>query len=93
VASSAVEAGRITDAMFLAAAKTIAEASPAKLDPHANLLPPLTKLQELSFAVAVATARQAQAEGLALASSIDEVEAAVARKMWNPVYANYRRKL
>jgi malate dehydrogenase (oxaloacetate-decarboxylating) len=88
----AVEAAPISDAMFLAAAKTIAEASPAKHDPNANLLPPLVKLQELSFAVAVATARQAQAEGLARPSSIEEVEAAVAKKMWQPVYATYRRR-
>jgi len=40
----AVKARRISDGMFLAAARTIAELSPAKRDPQANLLPPLAEL-------------------------------------------------
>ena len=87
----AAKARRISDGMFLAAARTIAEMSPAKRDPQANLLPPLVELRKLSFHVAIAVAKQAQAEGLAEPMSDDELAAAVRAKMWEPVYADYRR--
>jgi len=87
----AVDARRISDAMFLAAARTIADMSPAKRDPNANLLPPLTALRALSFHVAVAVARQAVADGLAGAMPDDALIAAVKAKMWEPVYADYVR--
>ena len=60
-----MQARYISDGMFLAAARTIADLSPAKSDPHANLLPPLGKIRQVSLAVATAVARQAEAEGLA----------------------------
>src|SRR5580692_3767017 len=87
----AAKARRISDAMFLAAARTIAEMSPAKHDPQANLLPPLVLSRDLSFHVAVAVARQAQAEGLADITSDEALTAAVKAKMWEPVYADYVR--
>ena len=87
-----VRATRISDDMFLAAARTIAEFSPARSDPRANLLPPLVESRTLSFHVAMAAAKQAQAEGLAPAVSDDALAAAITAKMWEPVYANFRRK-
>ena len=60
----AVQARRISDGMFLAAARAVAELSPARRDPAANLLPPLVDLRKISFHVAVAVAKQAIAEGL-----------------------------
>jgi malate dehydrogenase (oxaloacetate-decarboxylating) len=87
----AVKARRISDGMFLAAARTIADLSPARRDPEANLLPPLVELRTISFRVAVAVAKQAQAEGLAHMLSEEEIAAAVRAKMWEPVYAAYRR--
>jgi malate dehydrogenase (oxaloacetate-decarboxylating) len=86
-----VKAQRISDEMFLAAARTIAEFSPARRDPNANLLPPLIELRKLSYHVAVAVAKQAQAEGLARPISEEELGAAVSAKMWEPVYPKYRR--
>ena len=87
----AVRARRISDGMFLAAANAIAAHSPAKRDPTANLLPPLLESRKLSFAVALAVARQAQQEGCADARSEDETVAAIGAKIWEPVYAPYRR--
>jgi malate dehydrogenase (oxaloacetate-decarboxylating) len=87
----AAEAHRISDGMFLAAARTIAEMSPAKHDPRANLLPPLVRSRELSFHVAMAVAKQAQADGLADMTSDETLTAAVKAKMWEPVYADYVR--
>ncbi len=87
----AAKARRISDGMFLAAARAIAAVSPARRDPQANLLPPLVELRRLSFRVAIAAAKQAQADGLAEPISDDELAAAVRAKMWEPVYATYRR--
>jgi malate dehydrogenase (oxaloacetate-decarboxylating) len=87
----AVEAHRISDAMFLAAARALADLSPARHDPHGNLLAPLVDLRKISFQVAVAVAKQARAEGLAHPGSDDDIAAAIDAKMWNPVYAPYRR--
>lgn len=86
----AARARRISDRMFLAAARVIAELSPARHDRNATLLPPLVELRNISFQVAVAVARCAQDEGLT--PPLDDVEAAVAAKMWEPLYARYRRK-
>jgi malate dehydrogenase (oxaloacetate-decarboxylating) len=87
----ATDARRISDGMFLAAARTIADNSPARRDPQANLLPPLVEIRKLTFQVALAVARQAQAEGLADPMSDEAIAAAIRAKMWDPVYANYRR--
>jgi len=87
----AVKARRISDAMFLAAARVMAELSPARHDRDANLLPPLVALREISFHVAVAVATQAIAEGLANPLSEENIAAAVRAKMWDPVYGTYRR--
>jgi malate dehydrogenase (oxaloacetate-decarboxylating) len=88
----AAKARSVSDAMFLAAARTIADLSPARTDRAANLLPPLIDLRKISFHVAVAVAKKAAAEGLAAPLSDDEIAAAVLSKMWRPVYASYRRR-
>jgi malate dehydrogenase (oxaloacetate-decarboxylating) len=87
----AVKARRISDGMFLAAARTIADLSPARHKSEANLLPPLVELRKISFHVALAVAKQAIAEGLAATHTDAEIAAAVRSKMWEPVYADYRR--
>jgi malate dehydrogenase (oxaloacetate-decarboxylating) len=87
----AAGAKRVSDAMFLAAARVIADLSPERRSREANLLPPLVELRRISFHVANAVARQAIAEGLAAVRSDDEIAATVRAKMWEPVYATYRR--
>ena len=86
----AVEATRITDSMFMAAAKALAAMSPARNDTGSNLLPPVTSLREVSVAVARATARQAVKEGLSDFAEGD-IDAAIQCKMWSPKYLHYRR--
>ena len=87
----AVRAHRISDGMFLAAANAIAAQSPTRRAPDANLLPPLVEIRKLSFQVALAVARQAQKEGCADALSEEQTAAAIKVKMWEPLYASYRR--
>ena len=87
----AVQASRITDSMFMAAAKALAAMSPAHNDSSGNLLPPVTELREISIAVARAVAIQAIKEGLTPDVADDEIDAAIAAKMWTPRYLPYRR--
>jgi malate dehydrogenase (oxaloacetate-decarboxylating) len=88
----AVEARRISDEMFLAAAHVIARVSPARRDPTANLLAPLGQLRSISFDVAMAVAKQAQAEGLAAPVAQEQLAAAIKARMWHPDYTRYRRR-
>ena len=89
----AVNARAISDGMFLAAARAVANLSPARRDPRANLLPPLADLRHISLQVATAVAEQAVSEGLAEPGHEENVAAAIRDKMWEPVYAPYRRLL
>ena len=68
-----MQARRLTDTMFMAAAKALAAMSPARNDTGSNLLPPVTALREVSIAVARATALQARKEGLTDLAE-DEIE-------------------
>jgi malate dehydrogenase (oxaloacetate-decarboxylating) len=81
----------ISEGMFLAAARAIADLSPARGDPLANLLPPLAELRKISFHVAIAVAKQASVEGLTPATADEDLAAAIRSKMWEPLYPTYRR--
>ncbi|RDV03211.1 NAD-dependent malic enzyme [Undibacter mobilis] len=85
----ATRASRITDTMFMAAAKALADMSPARSDPNANLLPRVTQLRDVAIAVAIAVGKQACAEGLTEGVTVDTVEAAVRARMWWPRYLSY----
>ena len=87
----ASKARRITDTMFMAAAKALAAMSPARDDPRGNLLPPVTALREVAIAVARAVALQARSEGLTGDISLGDIEHAIHAKMWTPNYLPYRR--
>jgi malate dehydrogenase (oxaloacetate-decarboxylating) len=84
-------ARRVSDGMFLAAARAFADLSPAKRDPSAPLLPPLVELPAISQRVALAVARQAQTDGLAQPCPEETLAAAIKAKSWQPRYAPYRR--
>ena len=77
--------------MFLAAALAIADLSPAKRDPHANLLPPLVESLTISLQVAIAVAEQATREGLAGRLPKDDLATTVKSMMWEPIYSTYQR--
>jgi malate dehydrogenase (oxaloacetate-decarboxylating) len=87
----AARASRITDTMFMAAAKALAGMSPARADPRANLLPPVTALREVALTVAIAVARQAHREGLTADVAARAIETEILAKMWVPQYLPYRR--
>jgi len=81
-------ARRVTDGMFVAAARALAEWS-AQSDGSDALYPPIEAARAVSRSVALAVALQAQRDGVAdpvpqavLAQHIDA-------KMWRPVYPHY----
>ena len=77
-------ASRVTDGMLLAAAQAVAsQVDPT--EPGASLLPPVENLRASSATVAVAVARQAQADGVATTSH-DNLVQAVQDAMWQPAY-------
>ena len=79
-------ASRVTDGMLLAAAQAVAgQVDPT--EPGASLLPPVENLRASSATVAVAVARQAQADGVATASH-DNLIQAVQDAMWQPAYGH-----
>lgn len=87
----AARARRVTDGMFVSAAKVLAEISPAARDTRAPLLPPVAQLREVAFSVAKAVAREARAESQCEPFEDEELDGLIARKMWEPVYRPYRR--
>lgn len=87
----AVQAPRVTDAMFVAAAHALSELSPALADRHAPLLPSVEQVREVSRHVALAVAREAQRTVGASAMSEEELARRIDEKMWVPRYLPYRR--
>ena len=79
-------ARRVTDAMFVAAARVLSEFSPALQDPAAPLYPPLEQVREVSRRVALEVAREAQRAGLAAGTRFDQLEQLLRQKMWQPQY-------
>jgi malate dehydrogenase (oxaloacetate-decarboxylating) len=86
LAAVATRARRISDGMLMAAARTLAEISPARRDPRANLLPPVTDLREVSWRVARSVATQAWNEGLTGLGDVAAVSGAIESRMWVPAY-------
>jgi malate dehydrogenase (oxaloacetate-decarboxylating) len=87
----AVGASRVSDGMFMAAARALANSSPARDNPKHNLLPPVGGLREVALTVALAVALQAQKEGLANEVRMDQIDQRIRSKVWVPGYLPYRR--
>jgi malate dehydrogenase (oxaloacetate-decarboxylating) len=87
----AVGARRVSDGMFMAAAKALASSSPARDNPKHNLLPPVSALREVAVTVALAVALQAHKEGLVSDVPTDQIEQRIRAKVWTPRYVPYRR--
>ena len=84
-------ARRVSDAMFLAAARALAELSPARSDPTAALLPPLEQIVPVSRRVAAAVAAEAQAGGLIAPGPAEDLDRRIAARWWEPRYQRMRR--
>ncbi len=83
-------AQRITNAMMIAAARTLAEYSPALKDSSAPLLPALTSLRDLAVEIAFAVAQEAARSGVApVLDSVSELRSQILTKQWSPAYPVY----
>jgi malate dehydrogenase (oxaloacetate-decarboxylating) len=89
----AVKAKKVTDKMFMVAAKALASCSPAQHDPNANLLPPLTQVREVSYKIAFAVAKEAvRSELTDTFLSDEEIEECLKNHIWSPEYVEYKLK-
>jgi malate dehydrogenase (oxaloacetate-decarboxylating) len=88
----AAQATRVTDTMFVAAARALSELSPVHGDLTAPLLPALKQVRVVSRHVAIAVAEDAMRCGVAAQLSRDELAQRIDAKMWLPKYLPYRRK-
>ena len=77
-------AKRITDGMLDVAVETLAKASPATENPKAPLLPELARIHQVTGEIALAVAKQAEQDAVALGQ--DDLEAKVKGRRWNPEY-------
>lgn len=86
--SIAVGARKVTDGMFLAAARALA----AQVDPDevaaGQLYPSINDVRVTSLAVARAVAEEAIAEGVA--DPVDNLDSLLEEDMWFPEYLSYR---
>ena len=86
----ASRANRVTDPTMLAAARALAQNSPALKNSSASLrLPPLTELRRVAAKIAVAVGIQAQKEGVAAELAEDELRRQVIATQWTPAYPSY----
>lgn len=85
-----VNAHRVTESMFMAAATALAGLSPARNDERGRLLPPINEIRSVSYEVARAVARQAQADGVAAPCEGETLDARIRDNMWEPTYRPYR---
>ncbi len=83
---------RVSDAMFMAAARALAECSPAVRDPGAPLLPCLSESRSVARSVARAVAARAQRDGLAPPCPPEKLESLIDHAMWRPRYPRVRFK-
>ncbi len=79
-------ARRVTNAMMLAAARTLGANSPALKDSSASLLPRLTDIRRVAAEIAIAVGIEAQKEGLAPKTIEDELRQRVKAAQWTPAY-------
>ncbi|MEM6819733.1 MAG: NAD-dependent malic enzyme [Pseudomonadota bacterium] len=82
----AVGATRVTDVMFLEAARRLANLIRDVDLADGTLYPPLTRIRKVSLAVAVSVAERAYADGLATVPRPDDLESFIAATMYDPVY-------
>lgn len=80
------EASKVTDSMFLAAAKALAEFTCSQPLPKGCLYPRLEKLREISRIIAFKVAQMARDEGLGKALSDSQIEKELDEFCWYPEY-------
>lgn len=86
------KASRVTDDMLMSASRALAREAPIVKEGKGALLPPLSRISEISASIAFEVAAQAQQNGAALKTGGAELRAAIERNSWLPVYRDYRQR-
>ncbi|MBY5923639.1 MULTISPECIES: NAD-dependent malic enzyme [unclassified Halomonas] len=85
-------ARRVTDAMLMAASRALAREAPIVKEGEGAMLPPLSRIREISKSIAFDVAAQAQHEGVALKSDGTKLRRDIDKSCWSPNYRDYRRR-
>lgn len=88
----AANASRVTDEMLMSASRALAREAPLVKEGKGALLPPLSRIREISTAIAFEVAAQAQHEGVALKTDGNKLRESIQRNCWEPEYRAYRRR-
>ncbi|MEM7610847.1 MAG: NAD-dependent malic enzyme [Pseudomonadota bacterium] len=81
-----VQASRVTDVMFLEAARRLANLIKDEDLADGTLYPPLTRIREISLAIAESVAERAFADGLAGIPHPQDLKTFIADQMYDPTY-------
>jgi malate dehydrogenase (oxaloacetate-decarboxylating) len=81
----------ISDEMLMAASNALAEASPLAKGESDYLLPRLTEITQLSKRIALAVAKVAMDQGLALTVSEEVMQKRIEKHFWQAEYRPYKR--
>ena len=84
------KAARVTDRMFLAAARTLSAMVTPEEQTRGLLLPGMDNIREASRRVACAVAVEARDAGLGRMLADEDIEALVRRAQWDPAFVPYR---
>jgi malate dehydrogenase (oxaloacetate-decarboxylating)(NADP+) len=79
----------VTDAMFLAAAQTLASLVGPEDLAVGRVYPSLTRIRSVSLAIATAVAEEAHRTGLARAPRPRDLAGDIEARMFQPVYREY----
>jgi malate dehydrogenase (oxaloacetate-decarboxylating)(NADP+) len=85
----ASESREVTDAMFLAAARTLADMVDTVDLELGRVYPALTRIRDVSLRIAAAVATEAHDTGLARVARPDDVMADIRQRMFVPIYREY----
>ena len=88
---TAIGSKRVTDKMFMVASEALAKSSPLLTGKGSELLPPLNQIHDVSKKIAIAVARQAMDENVALRRPDEIIPELVEKSFWSPEYRDYRR--
>lgn len=88
--SLVAQAAKVTDKMFICAAKALSNMLKTEELKNGMLLPKMSNIRQVSFEVATAVAKEARDSGIGRQLSDDHLMALVDKAQWKPRYYPYR---
>lgn len=85
----ASRARRVSSAMFLTAARTLALQAPTRADPFGALLPPVRTIREVAVEIAFAVGQEAERSGGAPKVNGEELRRRIEAAQWTPAYPEF----